>query len=368
MKKPSIVKGWNIPKSEYEQVHNNNGLLKLVTEFTNVCNLSCLGCFTKKQSNSFTPKRKKRLESEISLDSHLKLIDEASDMGVRVVDVVGAGEPTLDPNFRKIVDHILSKNMQVVIFTHGATKQAHELAVDYKNKDVSFFVKLWSRDSNLQDRYVQGSVEDYTKRRNEFLNSLIHLGYNSENLGKINLDGIDYRKTRVGADILVMRSNLGEIPELFKYCRTENFMPEIKTYIPEGPTRFDQEENRLILTEPEFEELKKDKILDKDYSDLVRKLVKIDKEEFNIEEMNTFYPQGSKCTQSMSSMYVTIQGDVRSCVGTHISYGNYPNISLKEVVEMRNEREKVGFGCIPRIDEINGTGLKVPENLLKLYQ
>ena len=173
--KPAIIRGWDIPKEEYVRAHEEGELVKLLVDLSNVCNLSCPGCFTKRVDGMWNGKSKKRLPNEISYDDQIQLLEEAADMGVKTVDIVGAGEPTLDPHFRDVVDKINDLGMYAVIFTHGVSR-ALEHPEEWSNRDVSFFVKLWSRNPRLQDGYVDGSIPNYSVRRDEAINQLISIG------------------------------------------------------------------------------------------------------------------------------------------------------------------------------------------------
>ena len=364
MSLPSIIKGWDIPKEAYRKAHREDGLVKLLIELSNVCNLSCSGCFTKRVEGGWTPTSKKRLPNEIDYETQLRLIEEAAELGVQTVDIVGAGEPTLDPTFYDVVDHVERLGMQAVVFTHGATR-AFEDVERWRDKEVSFFVKLWSRNPELQDGYVSGSLPDYSLIRDKTIERMVDVGLTED--GELSFDDIDYRTTRVGADVLVMRSNAGEIGDLLRYCRQRNIMPIIKTYIPEGPTRFDQEMNLKVYQPEELDALRQDEISPEEFQAVREELIRIDREEFGIPQMSTFYPQASKCTQSMASLYVTITGEIKSCVGTHHSYGHYePGKSmLARAVEER--KEKVGFGCVPRLLDAQERGLKIDGALKVLY-
>jgi len=359
--KPSIVKGWHWPKKDYTRAQRENKLLKLVTETSNICNLSCSGCYTKKDEGSWTDKGKKRLSDEMSLDDQLDLIDEAVEIGVRSADIVGAGEPLLDRNHEQVIGYMLNSGLHVVVFTHGAVPRFSEAAERWADNSLSFFLKLWSKNPSLQQAYVGGSVRDYTDKRDEAIDTLIELGFNDGE--ELNIDGIQYKTTRIGADILVMKSNYREIPDLFRFCRENNIMPEIKTYIPEGPTRFT--EGNPIYHPGDLEILRRDEITPQAFQELREELVRIDKE-YGIPELPVLYPQGCKCTQSMASMYVTIQGDVHSCVGTQFNYGKYEQGMLREAVE--NRKERVGFGCIPRLEDAKARGITISPELKMILE
>lgn len=147
---PSIIKGWDNPQNEYLQYQENGKLLKLVAHFWNACNLACPGCFVHKTTdpqNSFTQTHKNQYPDEMSFDTQLSLFEEAQSLGVKVVDIVGAGEPTLDLHFSPLIDKLIQLHLYPVIFTHGATplfQDINKLSL-YKDKPISFFIKLWSR-------------------------------------------------------------------------------------------------------------------------------------------------------------------------------------------------------------------------------
>jgi len=349
--KPSIIEGWHFNKEEYEKAHEEDRLVKLVTELSNVCNLSCPSCFTKKVDGSWTKKGKKRLRDELSYEDQIALINEAKSLGIKTVDIVGAGEPLLDTRFESIMNYLKNLNLHSVVFTHGATPNFQEIAQKFEDNKLSLFIKLWSQNPALQQIYVGGSVPNYLDKRDQALQTLIDLGYNS---GKeIAVDGINYQTTRIGADILVMKSNYNEILDIFRYCRQNNIMPEIKTYIPEGPTRFSHELAKQQYSYDELKKLREDEVSPKSFEELRKEIERIDQDEFGIAKMDVIYPQACKCTQSTGSLYVTIQGDVRSCVGTHHSFGKYmPHKDiLRKTLQKRKSKENVSFDCIPRIEE-----------------
>lgn len=362
--KPSIIKGWDIPKAEYIRAHEEKGLVKLLIDSSNVCNLSCPGCFTKRIEGGWSGKSKKRLPNEIPYEYQSQLLEEASKLGVKTVDIVGAGEPTLDPYFKDIIDKVNDLGMYAVVFTHGVSKFFENID-EMKDRNISFFIKLWSKRLGLQDKYVNGSIPNYSLKRDNTLEELISVGLNDGI--EIYLDDINYETTKLGADVLVMTSNYDEVPDLLRFCRQKNIMPIIKTYIPEGPTRFDQAQNLKIYSQEHLAQLRKDEVTPESFSKLRKKLVELDKSEFGIPEMKTFYPQSVKCTQSMASMYVTIMGDIKSCVGTHFSYGKYEpgKDMLRKIVQERIE--KVGFGCVPRIQDARERGLLIEQDLLSIY-
>ncbi|MFA5797705.1 MAG: hypothetical protein WC916_06775 [Candidatus Woesearchaeota archaeon] len=363
---PSIISGWDIPKKAYLHAHQNNQLIKVVMELSNICNKSCAGCFTKKIKDSWTTKSKKRLPNEQPLEIQLAMIDEAYAIGARTVDIVGAGEPTLDPNFQTVVEYITNKKMHAIIFTLGEHSALAEYAKKWSNKPVSFFIKFWSKNPQLQNSYVADNTGLYTMRRDAMIEKLILLGYTKGATQQI--DGTNHHSTRLGADILVMKSNYAEIPELFRFCRENNIMPEIKSYIPAGPTHLSQMQAASIYTAAMLNALKKDEVTPKDMYDLRKNIINIDSKEFNIPELPTCYIQGPKCTQSVASLYITITGEIRSCVGTSHVYGTYIPEKNMLAQTLQQRIEQTSFGCIPRLIEAELKKEQLPQELRTIYE
>lgn len=367
-KNPNIVEGWHHPMREYIEAHRQGTLLKLVTHLSNACNLSCPGCFVNRPDDDINEKRKARRHDEMSFEDQIALLQEARQMGVKTIDIVGAGEPTLDPHFDQFVDEVEKLGMDLVVFTHGATKtfQRENLA-RYKDKPISFFIKLWSLDQDKMNRYVRGSLKNYAQMRDEAIQNLEELGFTQGEI--VNLDGQERQITRVGADILVMKSNIAEIPDIFRFCRKKGIMPEIKTYIPQGPTKLDQQgESFSGLSTEEQEKLKADAVTPTEFAELRRELEKIDKEEFGNDKLGLFYPQGGFCTQSAGALYITINGDILSCVGTGHIYGKYEPRTDALSRTVRDRIEKVGVGCIPRIEEAKRLDYEMPEQERKILE
>src|SRR3989344_567903 len=364
----NIVEGWHHPMREYIEAHRQGNLLKLVTHLSNTCNLSCPGCFVNRPDDDVNEKRKARRHDEMSFEDQKALLQEAKQMGVKTVDIVGAGEPTLDPHFEQFVDEVEKLEMDLVVFTHGATKTfQRENLVKYKNKPISFFIKLWSLDQNKMNQYVRGALRNYAQMRDEAIQNLEELGFMQ---GKtVNIDGKDRQNTRVGADVLVMKSNIDEIPDIFRFCRRKGIMPIIKTYIPQGPTKLDhQNESFAGLSVEEQEKLKADAVTPAEFDGLRKQIEKIDEEEFGNERLEVFYPQGVFCTQSAGSLYITINGDILSCVGTGHIYGKYQPETKALSETVRDRIEKVGVGCIPRIEEAERLNNEIPERERKILE
>jgi len=131
--KPAIIDGWQFPEEVYDKAHHEDKLVKLVIELSNVCNLSCPGCFTKRADGGWNGGSKKRLPNELSYETQIALLKEGAELGAKTVDIVGAGEPTLDPRFEEIVGRINDLGMHAVVFTHAITKNLDDCRSNFKS-------------------------------------------------------------------------------------------------------------------------------------------------------------------------------------------------------------------------------------------
>jgi MoaA/NifB/PqqE/SkfB family radical SAM enzyme len=313
----TIIKGWDIPKEEFIEAEKNKRLCTISIDLTEECYLNCEGCFTRIQRKNI-PK--------ISLEEKLCLIDEAADLGAKTVNIVGAGEPLLDPNFEEIIERINRNGMYAVVFTSGYYGYKSDLLQNplrFREKKVSFVFKLWGRIESVEDSLVQKM--GYSKERNKNLRILLSHAFNKGE--QICLDDRQYKLTRIGADILVRRGNYPEILNIFEYCRNNDIMPIIVPYIPGTlESEFNYEEWKILCA----------------------KIGSIDQKLHNIKYEDLFYPQATKCPQSIAGLYVNNNGEIRSCVGTTKVYGIYKPGKNMLHQALKTRIEKVSFGCVPR--------------------
>lgn len=366
---PSIIEGWDIERQQFRDAHSRDELEKLVTEFSNACTLNCPGCFTVKLDEGedvSASLAKRKLRGEMPPETRLALLEEAFQLGARSVDIVGAGEPMIDPQLKPFVELAAELGVHVNIFTHGA----HRELVDpqrlewWKDAPVSFVVKLWSQNPAVNEAMVRpkgGLQGRYTALRDQALTNLIEAGFTTPT--EVEFDGRTHRRTRVGADILVTRANYDEIPDLFRFCRAHNIMPEIKNYIPQGPSKLVHNSGSFdALPQAVRQELEQQRVNTAEMQKLREELRKVDADEFGNLPLNNIYAGGTFCTQSMAGLYVSIGGQIYSCVGTGHSYGTYvPGESMLQTV-LRVRKEQVGFGCFPRLEAAKEQGDPIPES------
>ena len=77
-------------------------MLNVSIDLSNPCNLNCPYCYIEEKSSS----RKIRRSDEIPIELTLSAISKFADAGARTVNIVGAGEPTVDVDFERVVRRI----------------------------------------------------------------------------------------------------------------------------------------------------------------------------------------------------------------------------------------------------------------------
>lgn len=241
-------------------------------ELTRYCNLKCIHCYSKCDSNE---------RNFISLQDFQVAIDNLEDIGCRRVQLTG-GEPLLHPNFYDFV-HILSKrNFEVEIFTN-ATLFTKSLLNFLKKNGVKVAISI------LGDKK---SVDTITQVPGTF----------SKQMSAINKMKNSKLKFRVCTSIMSLNSK--KIPELGN-------IPVRKTYV--------RLTGRANLSLIDFETFK-------------RKAIK--KETFQKEMKSSYIYNNFFFHQCFSKkIYISSNLDVFPCVmERRVRYGNLRNDSLKQVL------------------------------------
>ena len=113
---------WEIKPADY------SGPKELMVELTTKCNLNCLYCFRR----FLNPSEIKDMDIELLR----KVINEASEVGVKRISLSGWGEPLTYPHVLEAISMIKSKGMEVLLNTNGTLlkefiEDIHRLRVDY---------------------------------------------------------------------------------------------------------------------------------------------------------------------------------------------------------------------------------------------
>ncbi len=132
------------------------GPFLIVWNFTNMCNFRCKHCYQRAD---------RPLSSELSLEEKLMLVDQLDKAGVAAVAISG-GEPTIHPDFYRIVKELASRGIHTSVATNGwtfAEKEKLQKAVDLGLKYVEVSIDSARPEKHDEFRGIPGAWEHATK-------------------------------------------------------------------------------------------------------------------------------------------------------------------------------------------------------------
>ena len=322
--------GWNFDRASVAAAIKDHRMLNPAMELgSNVCPWNCDFCFTESPINM--DGRKRHLRDELSLEERLHLIDDAAALGAQSINFVGAGEPTVDPNFWKLVGRMHERHITPIIYTEGSLhlvsrrfcERLFELGATVVLKVNSLF------NAEYQNRVVQGlrpkagvPTMSYFAGRQRALEALIDAGFNA------------CVPTRLAFDTIICRENIEEIEEIHRYARLHNIFVLFVNYLPSGRTK--DGHTTAVSRVEQFE--------------LFKRLAEIDEIEFGLKHGASFpYAGGVPCTIRGLGLYVKIQGEVFDCPGESIPLGTVRTESLEKLWDKaRPITAAFDGGCYPR--------------------
>lgn len=211
---------WHFSGIEIREAIEGERLLNPSIDLSNVCNLNCPYCYVEKIGSI----DKKKQSNELDLKAYLLLIDKLIEAGAKTINIVGAGEPTVDPNFRDIAQYIASQKIKVLVATNGIEIAKSDSLIQFLlDIEASVVIKVNSFDVDLQDTLV--GKKGYTNIRNKVLQQLIENGFNK------------FNPTKLAINTLLMKSNIDKVFEIFMFCRKNNIAFISGNYMPTGRTK-----------------------------------------------------------------------------------------------------------------------------------
>lgn len=325
---PPKPKGIDFSSKEIKEALDNNHPLMMMLDFSNRCNLNCIYCFSKANEHE-------KINNELTFDNYLNILKQAKNMGVKTVFIPGAGEPTIDRNFWKILPIIKKFGMTPIIFTNGSNLTEEQIEELYNN-GATVGIKVNSFIPKHQN-FLAG-VERYTKKRDKTLKLLIKKGFNKT------------KPTRLWLDNLVCKQNYNEIKKIFFYCRENNIWPGINTLFHLGSGNKKNIKNKLDVS---ITEIKK----------LWEEISKLDKQKYGFEWLPLPPYIGWQCNLYFFTFRVDNKGNISKCLGSPIM-GNILDKNKKvkknilkfywdhpDMKELTNVHKKMGceledyYGC-----------------------
>ena len=195
------------------------------------CDFDCIDCCNDRS----LPRDIKKL----SLEEINGLLDEAKDLGARVLVFMGVKEPTLDPRFKRIVQLGYEKEMAPYVFSNGGLGLNDDMILFLHDHNASLVVQLKSLQEDVFEEHnrVPGSFRPFMK----------HM----ENLRKVFLDSYDqineYGLRRVATNTVVDDSNKHELSQIRDFCG-DDFVAVFNTEMEIGAAK----DNPDIRVTPEI--------------------------------------------------------------------------------------------------------------------
>jgi radical SAM protein with 4Fe4S-binding SPASM domain len=291
-KSPEKVYGLHFSEEEIANAIRGRRLLTLDVETSRVCNLRCVYCYS-----SAGRKRK----NELSIDELRGVVDQAVDLGAKVVTVIGGGEPLLYPQLRELVAHIASRGVLQNVFTNG-TRVTPEWARFFAGHKVSMVVKFNSLRDEVQDA-LSGRPGTAARIRRG-LQALTDCGYGRD------------PDLPLGVETIICRQNYDEIETMWRHARDRNWRPYFEVITFQGRAKREE----LNVTKAELK-----RIFDR--------LLAIDEKEYGFTWAAHPPIAGLSCQRHFYNILVTANGYVQPCTGVDIRVGNVRHESLREILD-----------------------------------
>lgn len=290
----TFVNGLYYSDKAVEEAENENKLLNLDLDMSNICNLKCIYC-----DKTSVGERHCKKENELLLEEYYDIIKQAKKLGCKNLQFIGAGEPMLDPNFWKIIEFASKLGILSVIYTNGTmiNKESAERLFRLK---TSIVLKYNSFDNKIQDKLV--GVKGYDKRVKKALKILMDLGFNK---------GFPLR---LAIDCIATKINKKDVIPLFKFCRENNISPQFSGLIPHGEAL----ERGLVLNK-------------KEYTKIYNEAKTYDNEKGLKYPYQLPFLGGFQCRQIKYGLYIDVLGDVWECNAGELHLGNIRESKLKRL-------------------------------------
>jgi len=290
-KSPPTIKGLNFTNKEIKNARKNNKLLSFDLELSRLCNIKCIYCYTKAGN---------KLKGEMSLKDIFSTIKQAMELGIKIVVIVGGGEPLIYKDYFKVIDYINQNKLDSITFTNG-TKINDKMSKLLSERKISLCVKLNSLNPSIHDKMC--GVRGVHKKIMSAFNLLLDIGYTQKNMPQLCLESI------------VCKYNYNDIKNIWIWARERNIVPYI-----ELPTIQGRAKERIMINPRMAEKL-------------FTELRKIDNENYGFDWPITSPIAAQICKRHYFSCYITSKGDVQPCAGIEISIGNIKKDRLEDILK-----------------------------------
>lgn len=316
--KQLVLEGYHFPQAVLDQTPDI-GLFYLSLNLTSHCNYRCPYCFVGHANLRSGP-------DELSRDQKFRIIDEARALGARVIVMPGRGEPTADRDFMAILGRAGELGMHVVVDSNAHLLDEDKIG-QMTELPVSIFVKADSLDQQTYERSV-GSAGSYPRfRRNVDL--LLRDFHRPRRMD----DG--RYLSRLGFNAVITRISREGIADVRDFCAQHDIY-----FTCRSPVRIGE-------AHANWEQLAGAEALD------LRALGQsLSTNDF------TSTTEGGHCGIYRFGITIENNGDVYVCPQSRIALANLKDMSLRDLLELRQRRgllnKEAGY-CFAK-DQYNGEG------------
>ena len=127
------AKGTKLNPWQEHKSYNNRYMPLMSLQITGRCNYNCLHCFNAKDNE--------RLQSELTYEQLIDILDQAKDCGINGITITG-GEPLVHKDFLKIIDAIYERDMYVFDLNTNGYFLTQEMLDHFKEIECYPLIKI----------------------------------------------------------------------------------------------------------------------------------------------------------------------------------------------------------------------------------
>lgn len=321
-----------VTEGEANSAMEGGSLMSMSIRLPCECNLRCQYCYGRQEPHGKT----------LEFDEVRDVLSQAAGLGARTISVTGEGEPLLYPHFRGFVGCVDWLGMIPTIYSN-CTLMTPELAGFLYRHNATVIGKQNAMAPGSQDRIsgVSGAYDMMAKG----LACLVDTGFAKT------------KPSRLGMHTVVLKDNLGELPEMWHQWGRGNILPQVQALVYPSRNQGAEYFGYYRCHAPSPPELRR----------LFEGLARIDSEEFGIvwDPARAYPIAPDGCRTQCAIAGLNQNGDVQICSYTEDPLGNIRDAPLKDILNspkvrrIRHVGEELGYpaggyGC--RANALNMTG------------
>ncbi len=214
MKDTILFRGYHYPMSAYRENQEAEGITQLSLDTKPICNLKCTWCYNGHLNGEGVSK------DSLTIKEKKELLRQAREIGAKSLVIPGTGEPTLDPDFYKLVEAAYEIGLTTVVYTNFTGNIDADKIKNLHDLDVSIGAKLDTFDKEYFQRWLRSNGKESFKKFRRNLDSLLEIYSGSTKIKEIS--GQQYSIHRVIANMVLTHENKEELEQIAGFCKQDN--------------------------------------------------------------------------------------------------------------------------------------------------